>query len=98
MKSARELAQELIESTPYDVIDNVYRLIKKNYVKEDAVNEIHAAYEDRVDIMSEDEIDDLADCVAEEYVFEGRYDCNCTYWENIDDLIEDELNKKEAVV
>ena len=29
------------------------------------------------------------DCVVEQYVYEGKYDCNRSYWDNLMELVEE---------
>ncbi len=59
--------------------DDLYRLLWSEHVKEDVEC-----------ICEEDEIDYDDDFVAQVvnlYVYQGKYDCNLSYWENIRNLI-----------
>ena len=64
--------------------DDVYRYLWSEYVRED----VKAVMADRED-ADENEVKLLRiiDYVVEHYVYEGNYDCNLSYWENIDNLI-----------
>lgn len=33
---------------------------------------------------------------AHRYVYDGRYDCNLSYWQNLENLIDDELRNRES--
>jgi hypothetical protein len=41
---------------------------------------------------SQEEIQKLAEAVADRYCYNGDYDCNCSYWDNIDNLVTEELH------
>ena len=91
-KEAREKAAELINKMEYAVKDNVYRILWKERVKEDVEQQI-----EEMDIdnrysrkFSDEEIAGIIDTAAERYVFGGDYDCNLSYWDNIENLINDE--------
>jgi len=58
----------------------VYREVRAEYVAED----IAARAEERG--INPDELD--VDGLAERYVYDGDYDCNLSYWDNIDNLID----------
>lgn len=59
--------------------DTIYRMLWFDYVKED----IMSRAKERGIAFDEDVINAAADS----YVYDGCYDCNLTYWENIDSLI-----------
>lgn len=72
--------------------DDIYRLVWKKYVKKDVKSRIKD-----LQIMDEnnEHFDTIVETVATKYVYDGDYDCNLTYWENIDNLIDEtfiELN------
>lgn len=73
-----------LESLPSDIKDSFYRRIWAKHVYEDICNMYTKISKKR------------AEKVAETYV-NGRYDCNRSYWENLDDLlseIPEEKNKQ----
>lgn len=80
----RENAEQFIETIPEQLKDAVYRLLWKEYVLEDILS---FCEKDRYEMDEET----LAACenAAERYV-EGDYDCNLSYWDNIENVIENE--------
>ena len=66
--------------------DGVYRMKMKEYVIEDALSVMDKICD--VDIP-EDEVtrQDIAEATADDYAFFGLYDCNISYWDNIEKLI-----------
>ena len=61
--------------------DKIYRMVWAEHVTDDILS--HA--EDMgVEISEED-----AEILAESYVCDGEYDCNLSYWDNIENLMED---------
>ena len=75
--------------------DDIYRLVWKEYVKKDTKLRI-----EDLQIIDENDknFNTVVETVAERYVYDGDYDCNLTYWENIDNLIDKtfiELNINE---
>lgn len=77
---------------PFDK-DKLYRCLWEDYVREDVQNRIEDTADDYQDIP-EDDMPDIIDTVVYKYVRDGDYDCNRTYWENIDNLIEKVIEEK----
>ncbi|MBO4847012.1 MAG: hypothetical protein J5525_12080 [Lachnospiraceae bacterium] len=71
-----------IQKTP-GLADKVYRKLWFLYVVEDVKSYMRENYpryvDDLVQMISED--------VATRYVYNCRYDCNLSYWDNINNLI-----------
>lgn len=59
--------------------DMLYRILWLEYVKQD-IDQF--AEDNDIDIEEGD-----VDVAAERYVFEGEYDCNLSYWVNINNLL-----------
>lgn len=59
--------------------DIIYRKVWKEHVKED----ILSYAEDNGRAIT----DEKADAVADRYVYEGDYDCNLSYWQNLENLL-----------
>ncbi|MCR5368404.1 hypothetical protein [Eubacterium sp.] len=59
--------------------DIIYRMVWKEHVKED----ILSYAEDNGRAIT----DEKADAVADRYVYEGDYDCNLSYWQNLENLL-----------
>lgn len=79
----REKLDELLTELNYSTSNYIYRRLWANHVKEDIVSRIKdnfswLKYSDK----------DIEEC-AKRYAFECNYDCNCTYWTNIDAVIYD---------
>lgn len=79
---------ELINRMSYAQKDNVYRRVWMEHVIEDikellSRNEIHIEKG-----LNEDQLDALVNDAATRYVYDGEYDCNLCYWDNLKNLIE----------
>lgn len=72
--TATELFSKMSESQK----DEVYRMIWKDHVKEDIKD-----YSEKNGYLLDES---FTDSCAEAYV-NGEYDCNLSYWSNIDNLI-----------
>ena len=68
-----------------DVIskDTLYRYLWAEHVRED----VRSQFEDEDGNMPENEPDAIIEAVTDAYVYDGDYDCNLSYWENINNLI-----------
>ena len=82
-RTNREKLDELLTKLNYSTSNYIYRRLWANHVKEDIVSRIKdnfswLKYSDK----------DIEEC-AKRYAFESDYDCNCTYWTNIDAVIYD---------
>ena len=73
--------QSLINGLSAKEKDDLYRSLWAEHVRED------------VESFCESEDIDLSengiDCVVEQYVYEGKYDCNRSYWDNLRELVEE---------
>jgi len=65
--------------------DDIYRMKHMEYVEEDVRSRIEENYDTKID---KDDIDSLVSDVANAYVYHCKYDCELSYWDNIDNLIE----------
>ena len=61
--------------------DKIYRMVWAEHVTDDILSH---AEDIGVEISKED-----AEILAESYVCDGEYDCNLSYWDNIENLMED---------
>ena len=61
--------------------DKIYRMVWAEHVTDDILSH---AEDIGVEISEED-----AEILAESYVCDGEYDCNLSYWDNIENLMED---------
>lgn len=81
-KTRDEIIEEVKKMSHYEK-DVIYRYVWSEYVKDD----IESQCESRDIMLTEEAIDEIVN----RYVYEGDYDCNLSYWDNIDNLI-DEYN------
>lgn len=95
--------QDILKTLSTAEKDQLYRFLWSEHVEED----VRSRLEDNpVEDMFEEDIESLVSNVTERYVYEGRYDCNLSYWDNIQNLIDEEaipfryqyqeMNKKKA--
>lgn len=96
---ARKLSEKLkalIDGLDSVEKDDIYRYLWAEHVREDAESHLMSNYEDVVTDENgetdEYRINIIADQVADRYVYDGYYDCNNAYWDNIDNLIEDAIH------
>jgi hypothetical protein len=87
----REKLDEFLAELNYSTSDYIYRRLWANHVKEDFISRIkdnfaYLKYSDK----------DIEEC-AKRYAFEGDYDCNWTYWDNIDAVIYDRFEDQIAL-
>lgn len=80
-----ETITKLLNTLTESEKDQIYRALWITHVKED----IRSHGEDTDQALTEDDIDIIAD----RYVYQGDYDCNLSYWDNIQALI-DEIKRK----
>lgn len=66
--------------------DDIYRMVWFSHVIEDAKGYMRDFYAEEE--LPADEIDAIAESVANAYVYNGDYDCTFSYWDNIEKLIE----------
>lgn len=69
--------------------DKIYRMVWAEYVAEDILSH---GKEIEVEISKKD-----AEILAQKYVA-GKYDCNISYWDNIEKLIKDYLKTEESII
>ena len=81
--SYMDKAKELLQSLDPTVVDYIYRFKRAEYVAQDA---LEVLYSERN--YDEKTTQSIADMVGELWSFEGKYDCNLSYWANINSLIE----------
>ena len=80
-----ETITKLLNTLTESEKDQIYRALWITRVKED----IRSHGEDTDQALTEDDIDIIAD----RYVYQGNYDCNLSYWDNIQALI-NEIKRK----
>lgn len=83
--------EELISKLTSSQKDDIYRALWKEHVIEDVEARLSEQEIEELETLTEEEYDLFVNAVATRYVYEGDYDCNLCYWDNIDNLIDDEL-------
>lgn len=87
-------ADQIVEKLDTKNRDTVFRMLWAEHVREDVLSylsipkESHLLYQYGVDFDNSS----IAE-IANRYV-NGEYDCNCSYWENLDALIEEVIGKR----
>ena len=71
--------------------DDIYRMVWSDHVAED----VRAHMEENMLPSSSDIIQEIAEEVANRYVYNCDYDCNASYWQNIENLIDEEIDKPD---
>lgn len=74
---------EAIDQLSNQAKERIYRMVEATYVEID----VRTQLENRELTLTEEQIGAIVD----RYVENGDYDCNLSYWANIDNLIDDEL-------
>lgn len=76
--------EDLLDLLNYDQKDYIYRKVWAEHVSED----VRSLCKDE----GYDEVytPDIAERIAYRYAFEGDYDCNLPYWQNLENLFEEE--------
>ena len=101
IKLSKQAGKKEIEKTlsrvPYELCDKIYRCLWFKHVKIDVKDRMVDAYEDYIMKTNAEVVNTIIDCAAERYVYEGDYDCNQSYWENIDNLIDAEIKSCKIV-
>jgi hypothetical protein len=74
--------------------EEIYREKLKAYTKQDVL----AQLAENPNVTDDMDVDAIADKVAEMYAENGDYDCNLSYWGNIDNLIYEVLLENRRAV
>lgn len=70
----------IMSVTDRSLSEDVYRVVRERYVREDLVG---LAKNKKLELTP-----DALDYLAHRYAYEGDYDCNQSYWVNLENLIE----------
>lgn len=81
MKSS-ELFSEMTETQK----DAIYRMVWSEHVRNDVLS-VMDEYEGKIP-EDEKQRDELVDYVVNAYVYNGKYDCNLSYWDNLKNLLD----------
>lgn len=77
--------EELLDFLTGQQKDTLYRKLWYGHVCNDICTRLEETEKELTDAQ--------IDYAARQYVYEGDYDCNCSYWTNIDNVIDKALEK-----
>ena len=83
-------ARKIIEYMDPAVKDCVYRIIWEEHVKEDVESVLEGYIGDKIRDLSDEEYNCFVSDIAQRYT-SGHYDCNLSYWDNLDNLIDEAI-------
>ena len=73
--------------------DQLYRYLWAEYVEEDVTYQLM----ENGPCLSKKDRKKIVASVTRKYVYDGKYDCNLSYWDNIHNLIELEIRDLEEL-
>lgn len=74
----------MIDELKFDIKDKIFRHLHKEYLRDD-----FNAHGESLDItLNEEQLNQLCNM----WVYQGKYDCNLSYWDNIENLIKEVVN------
>ncbi len=85
--NSREDAEKYIGSMSDAAKDTLYRALRAEYVEEDVRAFLEGPNGDDYRELPDKEYDALVKAVVDRYVYDGDYDCNLSYWENLELLV-----------
>lgn len=88
--NAKTDVTSLIDTWSEQAKDEAYRYLWLSYVKTDVISHAEDELEDIT--LTDDEVE----LIARRYVYEGDYDCNLSYWQNLDNLIDETIRAREV--
>lgn len=86
--NAKTDVTSLIDTWSEQEKDEAYRYLWLSYVKADVISHAEDELEDIT--LTDDEVE----FIARRYVYEGDYDCNLSYWQNLDNLIDETIRAR----
>ena len=89
VKSSINDIKKQIDSWSASEKDQAYRYLWIPHVIED-IETYMTDYLEEGDSLTQDEIH----FIAHQYVYEGRYDCNNSYWQNLEALIDEVIQNR----
>lgn len=81
-------SSEIYANLSYSQRDDIYRMKLKEHVEEDVKSRLSEHFDAR---LSADEEESLISEIANTWVYDGDYDCELSYWDNIDNLIKSRI-------
>ena len=96
-RAGKKEIEKAMSKVPYELCDRIYRCLWFRRVRIDVKDRMVDEYEDYIMATDAKIVNNIIDCAAEKYVYDGDYDCNQSYWENIDNLIDAEIKSHTPV-
>lgn len=93
-QKAKDALSSLSVSDRQEAMESIYTYMRYEHIKEDVKSQMEE--DERFEDMSDYEYDDLAERCALRYAYDGDYDCNLAYWDNIHNLINEELENQKG--
>ena len=85
-------SSEIFANMSYQQKDDVYRMVWSDRCVEDAKSHMR----ENMNPMHEEIIGEIAEAVANRFVYDGDYDCSdISYWDNIENLVKEESKKPD---
>ncbi len=81
-----EAAKAMMSMIPEDIKEEIYRSVLAEYTKEDMIGRYCETQDIDEDDITEETMENIEDAAAA-YAYNGDYDCNLCYWDNIDCLL-----------
>lgn len=81
---------EVIDALPFEKRDAIYKHLRSSYVEEDFRNQLEGAYYPKE--ITDNDFKEMTRL----YVNEGKYDCNLSYWDNINNMADEVMKKSFA--
>lgn len=86
-------ASEIFASMNDKEKDALYRILWSDYIAEDVNGALYQMSDKKIANMDNDDYDELVEAVVNRYVYNGEHNRNIPYWDNINSLIMEELEK-----
>ena len=87
IKPIREMtSSELFTEMTMKQRDEIYRMVWSDFIKDDVESYLEDEYDGSLP-TDKNEIDAIIEYVANAFAYNGDYDCNLSYWKNIENLI-----------
>ena len=90
MNNQKQSMESILNKLTTEEKEYIYNAVRKKHIAEDVIT--HATEEMGITI---DET--TAQLIAKQWVEDNRYDCNYSYWANIESLINETANENQEV-
>ncbi len=86
----KKRAREVLRDIPAELQDVIYRVLWEQRIQEEVIQYLETYF----DYPKYEDVDfeKVSEIVAERFCFENDYDCDNSFWDNIDSLIQDVIS------